>query len=227
MRLDLETGKLDRDGFPDVLLQQIGKAVFYISGERKPEPSAIKGVEIGRFDTKTGVAAKLAVIETENFWNLAGSSDGDRLILMTEGTGPEPVNQKTAKLIVLDGQAKVLKEIPLPMKDSSFVAMGPDPATAWFVMKDGREGTGGSNNYSLQECRINEGTVKTLFEFESASTEWNPPMPAVSPDGKFLALSCFYMAGDADSVLYLVDLTTTDRKVTKILVPAKVAVPEK
>ena len=45
--------------------------------------------------------------------------------------------------------------------------------------------------------------------------------PSISPDGKYLAVEVLVPEGEENSMLYLVDLTSPERNVTKVSLPTK------
>ena len=66
---------------------------------------------------------------------------------------------------------------------------------------------------------MKKGTARTVIEVQVDDEEYFM-QPSISPDGKWLAVDVLEPKDEPRSVLYLVDLTGAQRKVTKVALPA-------
>ena len=73
---------------------------------------------------------------------------------------------------------------------------------------------------SLLEVDVDKGSCQTVLEAVVEDDGYRM-QPSISSDGKYLAVNVLLPKDNKNSILYLVDLTTPERKVTKVPLPAK------
>ena len=72
---------------------------------------------------------------------------------------------------------------------------------------------------SLLEVDIKSGEAKTIVEAIVEKDQAFGMQPSISPNGKWLAVNVLVSKDSPESVLYLVDLSDSQRKVTEVLLP--------
>ena len=146
-----------------------------------------------------------------------------------EGSAGE---EKTLKLLVVGRRGKLIKKISLgAIPDTAGIAhmvYGPDERTLFiptFGHLDPSEDTNAAEQeggvLSLLEVDIDRGNCYQVFQEHVDKDVTYFMQPSISPDGKYLAASIPLPKGSNSSLLYLVDLTSPQRKVTRVLLPGK------
>ena len=224
-RLDLQTGELNVvPDSADRYLFEIGESCFYLGGGED-------GLELGSMDTRRLKFRRLAKLDKEIYGDLklglAGKGNGAEFAVVTvrEEDGKELV------ILIINRRGKVVKEIEISAGvdvDStklSHMVYGPKGKSLWVpvvkavAVEGAAEGTDEKKvefRLSLLEVDVRKGTHRTVIESWVSRDDEFLMKPRVSPDGKWLAVDVLAPQDEPRSVLYLVDLTSAERKVTKV-----------
>ena len=226
-RLDLQTGELNVvPDSADRYLFEIGESCFYLGGGED-------GLELGSMDTRRLKFRRLAKLDKEIYGDLklglAGKGNGAEFAVVTvrEEDGKELV------ILIINRRGKVIKEIEISAGvdvDStklSHMVYGPKGKSLWVpvvkavAVEGAAEGTDEKKvefRLSLLEVDAKKGSYRTVIEAQVDDEYFM--QPSISPDGKWLAVDVLEPKDEPRSVLYLVDLTGAQRKVTKVALPA-------
>lgn len=231
LRLDLETGGiLAAPDKKEYMLIGQGNQLYYLaaadivstpgSSEEKAE-----SVEIGKLNSETLAATPLLKMKgEETFGELTGfgaaSRDGSRLALTTNLS-------KTPKVLLFRDN-KLEKTLALAKEDSDVtvgnVEWSSDGKTLYSAYARKQENA--PCRYGVLEAAADGSSVREipLFSGDSSDSWWVAFQIAISPDGRTLAgSSAGFEDNDdiegKDRALYLIDLGSAARKVTKVPVP--------
>jgi hypothetical protein len=228
LRLDLETGEmLAAPDKKEYILMGEGNQLWYLAASDIVEGSGsseakAENVEIGRLHPETLATTPLFKMKgVEQFGDLTGfaafSRDGSRLALST-------LFSKTPKLLLLRNN-KLEKTVALAKEDSRIsvgnLEWSADGKTVFMAYgRDKENNTPG--RYGILEAHIDGGEVRDIPLFTADSDDgWTALYQiTMSPDGRTLAGSstCFDNSDikSEERALYLVDLGSAARKVTKV-----------
>ena len=230
-RFDLQTGELFVvAGGLDHYLYQIGQGYFYLGG-------GADRLELGKFDTKKLEFTKLFVLADEEKYGairpaLAGKKDGSEFALIShremEVAGQETVENKLIVLLV-NRKGKLLKEIPVPGEPGNtkvaHMVYGPEEKSLWVPVVSSAEPKEGQEvqqyRQSLLEVDIKRGEIRPVVQTNTEAKDEFSMQPSVSPNGKWLAVEVLMSKEQSGSVLYLVDLTDPERKVSEVSLPSE------
>ncbi len=226
-RLDLRTSELNI--VPDSAeryLFEIGKSCFYLAGG--PD-----GLELGTMDTRRLKFRSLLKLDKEIYGDLklglAGKANGSQFALVTAREDGE----KKLVILIINRRGKVIKEIELATGvdvDStklSHIVYGPKGKSLWVPLaktvaaENPAEPTDEKKEQfrlSLLEVDVKAGTHRMVIEVPVDDDE-SFMQPSISPNGKWLAVDVLKPKDQPRSVLYLVDLTDPQRKVTTVALP--------
>ena len=237
-RLDLKTERLiTLANTTDRFLYKIGEEYFYLAGLED-------AVELGTMNAKSLRFRRLATLDKQTYGevipSLAGSEKASSLAVVAgrgtkdqAQTDTERNDQDRFAVLILDRRGKLLKEIPLPAgmacTEATYCVFGPRDKSLWLpavapVKPKGEEEETNTEEYKflLLEVDIERGSCCQVLE-EHVGDEGgaHSMQPSISPDGKYLAVDVLVPKGEQNSLLYLVDLTDPERKVTKVSLPPK------
>lgn len=231
-RLDLETGKVQRrklDGKQGVVLVGQKNQICYCGDSRGPT----KGYEIGTVDPKTLALKPALTLRREEVGEvspfIAAAKDGSAIALMGK-------KDHRYHLLIVAGsklQKSILLELPPATHELGNLDFSPDGKTIYAALVTKAKG---KRRYQLgiAEAAVSSGAVRVIPLLHvqlSDGTEESALLlffqVALSPDGKTAAASptCFPEGyeDEKDRALYLVDLTTPERTVTKVPPPSAAA----
>ncbi|MCK4850730.1 MAG: PD40 domain-containing protein [Phycisphaerae bacterium] len=205
------------------LLYRVGKEYCYLG-------LAEDGLELGTFSIKKLKFRRLVFLDQRRYGKvalgLAGKENGKELALLSErefqGQEESDPEETGFAVLVINRRGKIVKEIPLEsgLNISGLVNLvfGPADKTLWLsaVVKSDTD----QNISLLLELDINKGEFREVISEPLGKDEYILLQPSVSPDGKWLAVDVLEPKDEPRSVLYLVDLTSLERKVTKVALPA-------
>lgn len=215
-RLDLETGETTTAGIESevIYLEKHRNQILYVCGKDKTG-------EVGTLDPERLTRKPLFQFKADNNGGgpfLAVTKDGLKIALVT-GEEKEP------RIAIYQG-SELVREIavgsessPITLRNIFWSADEKTIYTAGF-----RERTNDSGGLQFELCEIPVGgnpmRETPLFELPGSLLDSMACMLqiALSPDGKTLAASSA-LAEEAGHALYLVDMTSSKRKVTKIPIP--------
>ena len=242
-RLDLETAKLRLvPDSTDLHLFQTGEGYLYLRGRDDR-------VEVGSVDVKKLRFRKLLTLKDEKVFGGMGPAllrkkDGSEFVFITEEEHPEQgkpaTKKKDLKVLRVNRRGKLVKTIPLTTASDAqaivHMVYAPDERTLFVptlsAVDPKKDANGGEKErvmLSLFEVDIERGSSRQVLEVYVDKDEEQLMQPSISPDGKYLAVNILLPKDQKSSLLYLVDLTTPQRKVTKVPLPAKpepVAAPQ-
>ncbi len=230
-RLDLETGELSTvPQGPNRYLFKIGRKCFYL-GESEG------GWELGSLDTRGLKFRRLVTMDAETHGlvrlGLAGKRDGSEFAIVVvrqgEKRGQGMGDEDKLVILIINRRGKIIKEIALPTDVDAestqlvYMVYGPKDKKLWVpVVKTVPTEEKGEERaeriLSLLEVDLKKGTHRTVIEAPVDDEEYFM-QPNISPDGKWLAVDVLLPKDEPRSVLYLVDLTNAQRKVTKVALP--------
>lgn len=227
-RMDLETGKVQRrkpKGAKGVVLIGHRKQIYYCC-EVPPDP---KRYEIGTLDPKElslRPALKLQQEDVGEITPLIGvAKDGSAIAIAGEKEGKY-------RILIVAGD-KLQRTIPLELPSETHtlgnLEWSPDGKTIYAAFA-GKVKDQDRCQLGIAEIVVETGALRVTpllrIRMKNMDRDVLPIFHqiALSPDGKTIAASPTYfweqLEDEKDSALYLVDLTTPDRKVTKIPPPA-------
>ena len=193
------------------------------------------GLVLGKLDPKKTDSIELTILKGEGYGEiglgLACKKDGSEfaLISMREPSGEG--SQKKLVVFIINRRGKVLKEIELPAEPdlAAIVHMvyGPKDQSLWVPVinpatTEENKPKEQDRQYvlSLLEVNVDRGSCQTVLE-TIVEDDGYRIQPSISPDGKYLAVVVLLPTDEENSLLYLVDLTTPERRITKVSLPAK------
>jgi len=205
------------------LLYRVGKEYCYLG-------LAENGLELGTFSIKKLKFRRLVFLDQQSYGKvapvLAAKENGQELALLSEREFQDQEESDPEEtgfaVLVINRRGKIVKEIPLEsgLNISGLVNLvfGPADKTLWLsaVVKSGTD----QNISLLLELDINKGEFREVISEPLGKDEYILLQPSISPDGKWLAVDVPAPKDEPRSVLYLVDLTSARRKVTKVALPA-------
>jgi hypothetical protein len=183
-------------------------------------PGDPKSVEVGAFDPvqgrlrriqsfpKDGAGGKVVPFITVN-------QDASRFVLTTR-------KEDRGSLLLLDSAGKTIRSIPCPetVLMVAHLAWGQDSRTIWLSAAV-REKQAGEMEFGLAEVNIESGQSR-VYPLCPAKGKDDGTIfylqPSLSPDKKWLAIVPFNEQ-EKEIRLLLFDLTTPERKMTKIPIP--------
>lgn len=227
VRMDLQTGAVERrklQGRKDVVLVGHGDQIHYCAQLGGPKPA----YEIGTVDPKKLVLRPGLKLRSEDvgeiFPLITVAKDGSAIAI------PSKKGKKYQLLLVAGDQLQktITLELSSETHELGNLQWSPDGKTIYAAlvarMKDQR-----SFELGVAEITVKTGGIRVTRllrgRWEDTDTEMLRLFfqVALSPDGKTIAAAptCFLgkLEDEKDRALHLVDLTTPDRKVTKIPVP--------
>lgn len=226
IRLDLATGKVERRELQEgqeVVLVSHKNQVYYCS--KVSAPSA--GYEIGTVDQQKLVLSPGLTLRQEEvgeiFPLMAVAEDGSALAVTSTK------DQKHRLLIVAGSELK--KSIPLDFS-ATIHSLGnlqwsPDGKTIYVALAAEAK-DGDSSQLAIGEITVDTGAIRVTPVLRIRKATQPDVLPlmyqiALSPDGKTMATAPAYLGDQledkSDLALHLVDMTSPDRKVTKIPAP--------
>jgi dipeptidyl aminopeptidase/acylaminoacyl peptidase len=240
LRLDLDTGEiLAAPDKKEYMLFGQGSQLYYLAASDiadKPGSSERKAesMEIGKLNPATLAATPLLKLNAEEqYGELTGfgaaARDGSRLALTTE--------LSKAPKVLLFGNNKLEKTLTLAKEDSGLtvgnVEWSSDGKALYVAYARKQENA--PCRYGVLEAPVDGGSVREIPLFSGDSSDnWLVAFQiAISPNGRTLAGSstCFENNNDIESkdrALYLVDLGSAARTVTRVPVPLdRTAHPDK
>ena len=227
VRMDLQTGAVERrelEGRKEVVLVGHGDRIHYCAQSGDPKPA----YEIGTVDPKRLVFRPGLKLRSEDvgeiFPLITVAKDGSAIAISSE-------KEKKYQLLIVAGD-KLQKSIPLELSAETHklgnLQWSPDGKTIYAALvariKD-------QNRFELgvAEIAVDTGAIRVTRLLRGRLKNMDTEIlrlffqVALSPDGKTIAAAPTYLweqlEDEKDRALHLVDLTTPDRKVTKIPVP--------
>ncbi|MDP6117220.1 MAG: hypothetical protein QGG53_35610, partial [Planctomycetota bacterium] len=209
-------------------LFRFGPEYLYIASHEK-------GMELGRLDTKSTRFKRLMVLDEQKYGQLtaglATRKNGKELAVVVKHQREQ--GEKKSEILILNRRGKIMKRIPLPedraFDESLHMAYGPRELSLWIPHMTSAEPNGKSKEYvlSLLEVDVEKGRFSEILAARVSEDGSKRAMqPSISPDGKYLAVNVLLPKDEKNSLLYLVDLTTPERKVTKVSLSPKPAPTE-
>lgn len=225
-RFDLKTQKLK------VVPKGIEHYLFSFGSEYIYIASSDKGGQVGMFDPKSMRFKRMFSLDADKYGHMtagvAVKKEGKEFVMVTGRDGPP--ESKMFDVIILNQRGKILKKIPLPeahgFEGALHIAYEPEQRSLWIpssvpIEKDGKVESE-AYIFSLLELDIETGKYfEVLSQHVSGRKEMFPMQPSISPDGKYLAVNILSPTDQQGTLLYLVDLTTPRRTVTKVSLPAR------
>lgn len=239
MRIDLETGGVKRHKLEDkqekAFLSGYGGRIWYVSqvAGNKPE------YEIGLLDPKSLALRPMLRLQEKAIGKMSPFMTvlGDKSAVATTS-----VKAKKHQLLVID-RGRLQKFIPLELSSETHglgnLACSPDGKTVYAALASvSKPKDSQSVHFGFAEISVETGKVRTtpLLRVRTSGGDIETismffPI-ALSPDGKTIAASPTYferpgggdgpkLVDEADRALFLVDLTSPDRKVTRVPIPRK------
>ncbi len=229
-RLDLETGELSTvPQGPNRYLFKIGRKCFYL-GESEG------GWELGSLDTRGLKFRRLVTMDAETHGlvrlGLTGKGEGSEFAVVVvrqgEKRGQGMGDEDKLVILIISRRGKILKEIAMPADVDAestqlvYMVYGPKDKNLWVpvVKTIATEEKGEKKTdriLSLLEVDSATGDCRAVIEVQVDDEYFM--QPSISPDGKWLAVDVLEPKDEPRSVLYLVDLTSPERKVTKVALP--------
>lgn len=216
LKIDGVSGKaefIQRAGF--ALLAQNRDAYAY-TVELPGEP---KTLEIGTFDPIRGHFHRIQWFPKNEIGGVlpfvAVNQGASRFVLPT-------LKDDRVRLLLLDSAGKTVSSIPCPATVSkvSHLTWGQASRTVWFSAAT-REKLADNELFGLVEMNIESGESR-LYPLRPAKGNddfgWLYLQPSLSPDKKWLAV-CPSNEQEKETGLLLFDLTTPERKMTKVAIP--------
>ena len=222
-RFDLETEKLQPVPKGDEhYLFRFGSDYIYIAAHEE-------GAELGTFDAKSLRFKRLIKLDSQKYGNLtaglAAKKNGKELAMVVKRSQEQ--GDKKFEVLILNNRGKILKSIPLPKNvaftEAVHMTYGPKEISLWLPAVTPVEPNGKEEYiFSLLELDVeNSGCSEIFTEHVGDKGAACAMQPNISPDGKYLAVNVLLPKDQHRTVLYLVDLTTPERKVTRVSLPAK------
>ena len=226
IRLDLATGKVERrqaEEGREVVLVSHKDQVYYCSKVSSPSEE----YEIGTVDKKKLLLDPGLTLQEEEvgeiFPLMVVADDGSALAVTSTK------DQKHRLLLVAGAELK--KSIPLDFSAETHklgnLQWSPDGETIYLALAAEVE-DGSPIQLAIGEVTVDTGAIRVTPVLRIRKTGEPEVLPlmyqiALSPDGKTMATAPTYLGNqlesEADLALHLVDLTSSDRKVSKIPVP--------
>jgi len=199
-----------------------GSDYIYMAGHEK-------GPELGRFDVRSRRFRRLMILDSQKYGNLtaglAAGKNGKELAMVVKCSQEQ--GDKKFEVLILNNRGKILKSIPLPKNvaftEAVHMTYGPKEISLWLPAVTPVEPNGKEEYiFSLLELDVeNSGCSEIFTEHVGDKGAACAMQPNISPDGKYLAVNVLLPKDQHRTVLYLVDLTTPERKVTRVSLPAK------
>jgi len=233
LRVNLETGEmLAAPDKKEYMLFGQGSQLYYLAAAdivEKPgsSESQPESVEIGKLNPETLAASPLLKLKgEEQYGELTGygaiSRDGGRLALTTKFS-------KTPKVLLFRDN-KLEKTLTLAKEDSGItvgnVEWSADGKTLYMAYA--QEQDNAPCRYGILEAPVDGGNAREIQLFTADSSDsWSATFQvAISPNGRTLAISstCFEKEDvkSEERALYLVDLGSAARNVTRVPAPHEV-----
>ena len=227
VRMDLQTGAVERrelQDMEDVVLVGHEDRIHYCTQSGDPKPA----YEIGTVDPKKLVLRPGLKLRSEDvgeiFPLITVAKDGSAIAILSE-------KEKKCQLLIVAGD-KLQKSIPLELSTETHklgnLQWSPDGKTIYSALVARIKDQKGFE-LGVAEITVKTGAIRVTRllrgRWEDVDIEILPLFfqVALSPDGKTIAAAptCFLgkLEDEKDRALHLVDLTSPDRKVTKIPVP--------
>jgi DNA-binding beta-propeller fold protein YncE len=219
-RLDLETGEVRKRDAGEIYLFARGDDVYFVGKDGKIgkiDPDTLEPTALIEVDEKESGEPGFLAIDREGRIACTCKKGDDSSILVFKG--------KT-----IEKRIPLGKEVEAGMPGN--IRWSPDGKTLYAAYgrmgKDGKDGK--EVRLGILEIPL-AGSSRTIeIVTGHTASEEKGPEPVfyfqfdLSPDGKKLAVPATSLSGvnDPDRGLYLVDLASPDRKVTKISIPAAV-----
>jgi len=227
VRLDLKTGALTRHEFEDAKKEVDfysspgGKGLFYFEPQEEPA----KGAAFGRVNPEDFSRTQLMMITNEipDKSIPAFDSQGKALAFL------ETAGETNRLLVLRPGKPVFTRTFGAKGEEQTFGSAGISPQgdMLWATFEKKAAGTN-TASYGLIEIPFSNGAIRetTLLAGVRAADE-NAAFfqGSLSHDGKTVAVASTYLACNekgfdaGDCALFLVDLSTPERKVTKVPIP--------
>lgn len=229
-RVNLETGETKKEDFgeelKELLLSRQGDQVYYLARLRDEADR----FEIGTIDRETVSRIPIFQIEARDVGEMTGflaiSRDGFRIAIVGEKPH-EPDKGNLQRIVIFRGN-RLETAIPVGSEVDP-IALGntewsPDGATLYaaFSRKLGDEGGSQLGVLEIPVAGTGPREIPLLNVAENSMNDfWLQFQIALSPDGMTIAAASTTLDSvmEEDRALYLVDLATPERKVTKIPIP--------
>ena len=227
-RFDLKMEKLEAvPKGADHYLFHAGSDYIYLSDNEK-------GMELGKLDTNSMRSKRLMVLDGQKYGQLtaglAAKKNGKEFAMLVKH--PQEQGQETFEILIVNRRGRIQKKIPLPagvaFTEGVHMVYGPDESSWWIpgmtAVDTSKTSDGKSEEYivSLLEVDVKKGAHSEILAERVGDDGAQCAMqPSISPDGKYLAVNVLLPKDAKSSLLYLVDLTTSERKVTKVPLPDK------
>ena len=182
-------------------------------------------IEVGRFDPATAELRKLSSFAEDQF---PGELTTASLAVRKDGSGLALGAKKGERLqlVILDGEGEIVHLVPLPqqVKELDQIAWGQDADTIWASAELRLKKDEGDDDKFVGLVEVDIVTEKSRMypvkKADSGGKDGNFTLlrPSLSPDEKTLAIAVF-TEGPQDNGLWLFDLTTPDRGITRVPLP--------
>jgi len=195
-----------------------GNQLYYIAKPTRGEDNVI---ELGRLDTEKLSRNPISQLREEEYGEIFGflapNSDGGRFALTAKF-------EEARRILLVKGNA-LEKLIPIMEKDIEIgnIEWAPDEKTLYAAFaKDMKEDN--RWQYGIMEVPVNGGGMRSTYLFTGQDGDRAGTLAfqiALSLDGRRIAASSTCLEGikPEDRALYLIDLRSSKRNVTKIAIP--------
>jgi len=215
LKVDCVTGKAEfvKTGAL-IYLSQNGDACAYLGVSETEE-----ALEVGRFDPVTGTRQTIASFTEKEFPGepscmfVAIDSAGSRIAMAAK-------KDDLVRILVVGAQGRIIREVACSdtVSEPSYVTWGQDSHTVW-LSTELRAEEKAKKCSGLVEVDIEKASARVYPVDGARGDATGLLQPSLSPDKKWLAAMALPGDNDGMSELILVDLTTPERKMTRIATP--------